>query len=259
MFRDIFTNKWILGGFLLLIIIASGCYLWYQHSLAADRKAAADAEKLLRQSEIERQAGAKSNTETETTSTQGPAENNTAEKQSADATALTDNTESSQTEASTQTAETPEVRVSKFGFGPYPEIPPDFPYPDLFDASTLDNVHDPDNPNYELMYRVRVELWKRGERGVEGMQTSRRTGLFYPAIRGTIYVEWAPRWKIAGLEVGRRIRAIKGNADDIKRLQAFRQQVGRPLLESDIPSDMKVLDMSEGINPYEFLNLPKPK
>ena len=34
---------------------------------------------------------------------------------------------------------------------------------------------------------------------------------------------------------------------------------GRPLLESDIPSHLKVLDMSEGIDPYDFLDLPKPK
>lgn len=42
MYRDFLINKWIIGGVLLLIIIAGGCYFWYQHSLADDRKAAAD-------------------------------------------------------------------------------------------------------------------------------------------------------------------------------------------------------------------------
>ena len=262
MSRDFLTNKWIIGSFLLLIIIAGGCYLWYQHSLTDDRKAAADAAEYARRLENQK-AKQKAATETETTSTQAPAKNNTAEKPSTD-NEMRNNTEAEtlqQSGTSAQTAETKDVRVSKFGFGPYPELPPDFPWQDLFDPPYYsEDPNDPykDEPDYELMHRVRVELWKRGEK-VEGMQTSRKWGLFYPAIPGTIYVEWAPRWKIAGLKVGRRIRSMKGHADDTKRLQAIRQQVRRPLLESDIPSDMKVLDMSEGINPYTFLDLPQPK
>ncbi len=257
MTRDITSIKWIIGAIALLIIIAGACYLWYQHDTAPYRQEAANAKQLLRQSEIEKSEKSKV---AEQAAEKALAESTspTAEKPITDTTAATDKTEA-QTESPAQNAETQEVRVSKFGFGPYPEIPPDFPYPNLFDASTLDNVYDPDDPDYELMYRLRVELWKRGERGVTGTQTSNKTGLFYPAIPGTIYVEWGPRWKIFGVEIGRRIRAMKGSADDVERLQAIRQQVGRPLLESDIPSDIKVLDMSEGINPYTFLDLPQPK
>ncbi|MXV78509.1 hypothetical protein F4001_09155 [Candidatus Poribacteria bacterium] len=168
------------------------------------------------------------------------------------------NSEKTKTEQTAMPLATDEVRVSKFGFGPYPELPADFPYQDLFDASTLDNVHDPDNPNYELMYRVRVKLWKQGVRDVLGMSTSRRTGLFYPSIPGTIYVEWVPRWTVFGQEFGRKIRSVKGNPDDMEVLRDGSED-GRPLLESDIPSHLKVLDMSEGIDPYDFLDLPKPK
>lgn len=46
-----FYARWIIGGIVLLLIVAGACYLWYQHDTAPDRKAAADAEKLLRQSE----------------------------------------------------------------------------------------------------------------------------------------------------------------------------------------------------------------
>ena len=260
MLRDIWTNKWILGGLGFLVIFAGLCYVWYQHTTAPYREQAAELDERVRQYEKQRTVSTANRTEQ---AGDAPADSTTptAEKSIDETTPVTDKTETTQaqTEAAAQNAGKAEVRVSKFGFGPYPEIPPDFPYPDLFDATTLDNVHDPDDPDYELMYRVRVELWKRGERGVQGMQTSNKTGLFYPAIPGTIYVEWAPRWKIAGLEVGRRIRAMKGSSDDVKRLHAIRHQVGRPLLESDIPSDMKVLEMSEGINPYTFLDLHQPE
>ena len=163
------------------------------------------------------------------------------------------------TEQTVMPLATDEVRVSKFGFGPYPELPADFPWQDLFDYPYY--TEDPndeykDDPDYELMHRVRVELWKRGEK-VLGMSTSRRTGLFYPTIPGTIYVEWGPRWKIFGQEIGRKIRSVKGDPDDLKSLRAMREEDGRPLLESDIPSHLKVLDISEGIDPYDFLDLPK--
>ena len=253
MIRNILPYKWIIGGITLLIIIAGACYLWYQHELADDRKAASDAQKLLRQSEIEKSEKSKIAAQ----AADAPAESNTptAEKQSADATAMTDNTEASQTEADTdaQNAATSDVRVSKFGFGPYPEIPPDFPHQDIFDppyyTEDPNMVEYKDNPDYELMDRLWVELWKRGEK-VEGMGTIDQTGLFYPTIRGTIYVEWAPRWKVFGKGIGRKIRFIDGHPDDIKRLIDAET-------ESDIPSDMKVLDISEGIDPYEFLGLPR--
>ncbi|MDE0482847.1 MAG: hypothetical protein OXI67_09735 [Candidatus Poribacteria bacterium] len=168
----------------------------------------------------------------------------------------------SQTDASAQTEETPEVRVSKFGFGPYPEIPPDFPYPDLFDPQDhpyyADDPNHPykDNPNYELSYRVWVELWKRGEK-VNGTYSS--GGLLYPAYPDTVYVEWIPRWTIFGFGIGRKIRSMTGPAAVGEALNAHRQ-LGRPLLESDIPDGIKILDKSEsGIDPYEFLDLPKPK
>ena len=56
--------------------------------------------------------------------------------------------------------------------------------------------------------------------------------------------------------VRRMIRAVNGHPDDVAALEAARQE-GHPLLESDIPSHLKVLEMSEGIDPYRFLNLTK--
>ena len=78
MLRDIFTDKWILGGITLLIIIAGACYFWYQHSLADDRKAAAETAEFARQWERNRQAKQKA-AKAETRETKAPAENTSAE------------------------------------------------------------------------------------------------------------------------------------------------------------------------------------
>ena len=258
MIKNIYT-RWIFGGIALLIIVAGGCYLWYQHTTAQYEKQAAELAEYERQWRQPYKAAVNTVTKDET---KAPADSTlpTADKQSADATALTDNTEASQTGAPAQNAETAEVRVSKFGFGPYPELPPDFPWQDIFDPPyytenpNMDEYKD--NPNYELMDRLWVELWKRGEK-VEGFSTRRSTGLFYPTIRGTVYVDWGPRWKVFGQGIGRRIRYIKGHPDDLAAIRANRRD-DRPLLESDIPSDIKILDSSEGIDPYTFLDLPRP-
>ena len=240
MTRGIYT-KWIIGGACLLLIFAGTCYWYYQHVMAIQKQALERTDKLLQEWKANK---AKQTTTAEKQVTHTPAESTTptAEKPTNN---IGEGTETKATE----------VRVSKFGFGPYPELPADFPWPDLFDPpyyTEKPNHPYKDNPNYELMHRLWVELWKRGE-NIEGFGTRYSTGLFYPTIRGTIYVKWGPRRKLFGQEFGgRTIRSIDGHPDDIDRLEGART-------ENDIPSDLKVLDMSEGINPYQFLNLPKPK
>ena len=251
MIRDIFTNKWTIGAIGILILFAGACYLYYQQTTAHDREHTAQAYKQLQ--EWKDNKAQKPTIKTDQESTETPAESIT---QTAEKPINKGNTKvGNNTEPDTQQADVPatnKARVSAFGFGPYPELPADFPYQDLFDPPYYsEDPDDPykDDPDFELMHRVGVELWKRGE-NVEGMGTIESTGLFYPTIRGTIYVEWAPRWKVFGKGFGRTIRSIDGHPDDLDRLK----NVNR---ESQIPSDLKVLDISEGIDPYEFLNLPR--
>ena len=55
MLRDFFTNKWVLGSIGYLIVLSVACVLWYQYDIADERKAAVDAEELLRQSKLSHQ------------------------------------------------------------------------------------------------------------------------------------------------------------------------------------------------------------
>ncbi len=55
MSRDILTNKWLIGGIVMLLIVAGACYLWYQHDIAPYKQEAAEAEKLLHQSKETKQ------------------------------------------------------------------------------------------------------------------------------------------------------------------------------------------------------------
>ncbi|MDE0485202.1 MAG: hypothetical protein OXI67_21715 [Candidatus Poribacteria bacterium] len=241
MTRDITPIKWIIGAIALLIIIAGACYFWYQHSLADERKAAADAQQLLRQSETERQAKAKSSTAKQA-GEKVPAESETptAEKQKSDETVLTDETESTQaqTETDAPTAETQEVRVSPFGFGPYPEIPDDYIIPpDKFKWEYFGKTVDG-----ELMSRVRIKLWNQG---IQSEGATFNNGKVYPIILGTVYIEWA--------ENGKFIRGMMGHPDDDKDAIASALEAGQPP-----PEGITVLNRNEaGIDPYSFLELNK--
>lgn len=135
-------------------------------------------------------------------------------------------------------------RVSPFGFGPYPEIPADFPRQDIFDRQG--------DVNLELMNRVWVELWKQGVRGISGMTISQRTGMVHPTIKGIAYADWQPKWEFLGIGFGNRITRLKGHPDD----SGF--PVGPPDPDGPkIREGIKVFHISEGIDPYLFLKIPK--
>ncbi|MDE0313887.1 MAG: hypothetical protein OXM61_03215 [Candidatus Poribacteria bacterium] len=141
-----------------------------------------------------------------------------------------------------QTDAVEEVRVSPHGFGPYPDIPADFPRQDIFEQGGQ-------GPNFELMDRVWLELWKRGVRGISGMSISHNNGLVYPTIRGIAYADWEPRWELFGFGFGKKYSGWSGHPGDFPR----DPDIGRPKM----PRGIKIFDMSEGIDPYKLLDLPK--
>ncbi len=240
MTRDIITNKWFIGAIALLIIIAGACYLWYQHDTAPYRQEAAETAKLLRQREATQKAV---NNEAEQAADVTPVESTTptAEKPITEMTdevleigAKTDTAVENVSASKQGTENAEEVRVSPHGFGPYPEVPEDFPK--NVDWSDYEN----DLPIYELMIRVRIKLWKQGHR-TAGI--GEENGLLYPIMRGTAYIQWS--------DDGKEIIGITGHPEDMS------DTVVDQIYESGtFPAWLTVINREKaGIDPYKFLNL----
>ena len=251
MYRDILTNKWVLGGIGFLIVLSVACVLWYQHDTADERKAAADAKKLLRQSEITKKA-TDTDGETEQAADVAPAESETptAEKPVNKNTAeVGNNTEAEtqqQSETPSETETVSEARVSPYGFGPYPEVPEGFSRPVKFPSIS---------PDHELMTRVEIKLYKQG---VDVKGATMMNGLVFPIIKGQVYVKWDSYEGPSG--VVRYISRMSGFPVDTKRIREIRagKEKHKSFTEADIPSDIKLVSFDDGgIDPYTFLDLPK--
>ena len=236
MTRGIWT-KWIVGGIVLLIIVAGACYLWYRHDTAAGRKAAVEADKVLQQWKANKAEKPTIKAETEETDT--PAENTTETTGTVSETGTsTDNIQD--VLVSTQEMESQKiVPVSPHGFGPFPDVPKDY----IIKPFSWD-FYKNDPPIHELMARVRIKLWKQGIQTI-GIMSSSATGLVYPTIPGAVFVKKYNRDGADYLE-------IRGDPD--LDLEAIKKE----LMAGNVPDGIQVLDMDKaGIDPYKFLNLSK--
>ena len=244
MTRGIWT-KWIIGAAFLLLIVAVGCILYYQYTTAADKQAAEQADKLLQQWEADK---AKPTTTVEKEETDIPAESTTptAEKPTHEKNIImTEDIQDVESETPSETATLVDVLMSPYGFGPYPELPPDYP-----------GAEDPKFWTYqrtvknELMTRVCIKLWKQGKR-THG--ASFENGLVYPVYPNTLII----KWKTEETPFGTRKVAVraKGSPETEDFQRSFRVD---PPTEDDIPSYITVIDFEDaGIDPYEFLDLDK--
>jgi hypothetical protein len=241
MLRDIITHKWILGAVGFLIVLSVACVLWYQQDMAPYKQEAAQTAETAQQWKIE-----KSNTGSgaETASPQAPADSTTltAEKQRTNTTSVTKDAEPTQAQAETETAEMAEVRVSPYGFGPYPEVPEDYP------SKVSWNRHYPDATDevrreLELISRVLVKLWTDGDKNFRGGSTYK--GKIYPHYNDTVYVQHKYKM-IDGKMVKYATRAKSG-----PRVSYNVSDLDNP------PPHLRILDLdSSGIDPYQFLDLP---
>lgn len=214
MSREILTNRWFLGGCGFLIAFGIACYFWYQHELAPYRQQAADAQQQL---EISRDMDIENNLK--------PVPNTP-----------TENIKSTVSKPKEEADVAEDVRVSPFGFGPYPDVPLDFPEQRIFKYRY-------GSAEQELLARVRIKLWKEGIQP-DGIGYLVSTGLYYPTVRRTVYVRWG---EVRGIKFISRLRCHPSDRFDASKINS----------EEDIPSHLKVLDFSEGIDPYKYLNLSK--
>lgn len=132
-----------------------------------------------------------------------------------------------------------EAAVSPYGFGPYPPLPEGWPA-DIWPRKS---------PNHELMIRVQIKLVSQG---INALGAIIEDGLVYPIIDNTVYI----RWEEEGGE--RWISDLAGEPAACDRIEAIEKEKRRDFTEADIPSDIKQVPFDEGgIDPYEFLGLPR--
>ena len=238
MYSDIFTNKWVLGGVGFLIVLSVACVLWYEHDIADEKKAAAEAEELLRQSEkLKKVFQTDNNAEQATDVT--PAESNTppAEKQRTDTTQANETTN---TDNSVIAGTTEPIRMSPNGFGAVPEMPEGAPFA-AFDETM--------SSQQELLYRVLVKLWNDGDTDISGGFYDAEQGKVYPYYPNVIYVLYETQFN----EITGQDETMIAQAGSSYNNAAAVETV----MSGDIPSGYTLVDKKEaGINPYEYLDLP---
>ena len=142
-----------------------------------------------------------------------------------------------------------EMPVSPFGFGPYPEVPADYPFtPFWLRPPPKGNKSRERLMRKELISRVMVKAWTEGDHDFVGA-TGNGSGdekvyLTYPNV---IYVEYGEPEEI---DEGVLIRPIK---DALSASYTLSQEEMR---NGEIPADLTVIEYDDaGYDPYTYLDL----
>ncbi len=252
MIRDIITNKWFIGAIAFLVIFAGACYLWYQHDTAPDRKAAADALKLLRQHETTQKAETESKTgqaadtlaESNMQSVEKPIPEDILEVSPTDEIVLDQDKSRKTIIIDGREIVIPEVpKTSPFGFGPFPKVPEDYRGGAVWLQTNYYDLPPDRQRNWELFDRVLIKLWSEGEKNFKGGKYDKNNGKVYPNYFNKIYITVEER------------KSADGSLEPI-----ITHQLGAAPEDIDLlnpPTHIEVLDYeSSGIDPYEYLNLP---
>ena len=140
-------------------------------------------------------------------------------------------------------------RVSPFGFGPYPQVPSDFPEVPIWEEDMDGRIAAYGGglaKAAELMDRVLIKLWNQGRRATSA---SMENGLVLPHYHNTVYVRWAYTEEPDGT-MTRYAGGITSGPDVPRSVHDTISEAGV------IPPGITVLDPdSNKIDPYTFLNL----
>ncbi len=259
MYWDVLVNKWFLGAFILCVICSIGCLLWYQNEMAKIQKETEAHEAFIVQLEDEKSDSEVTGIRTTPTGESGQDEwNENVETAfvNEDTVGISDFTSKKMktSDAPSSKTKTRKVRVSPYGFGPYPEIPEDWPGKYPFNNTSAD---------HELIARVQVKLWKQGI-FTDGA-TMDEDGLVYPIIQGKVYVKWGEFIRTDGT-VERYVARRLGHPDDFPKKTVTNENDIKTMFNkfeaelfkgnsSEIPSHLEILSFDEGIDPYKFLDL----
>ena len=157
------------------------------------------------------------------------------------------------TETETEDWRAGDYGESVFGFGPYPEIPSDFPerYRPIWSHGVYDVTNFAEFPEEfkehrraeELLDRVHVKLWKEGRTDITSISLVPTTNRVYPLTANSVVV------RRTGIDTGGSIFSIVGNKN-------FSQDLIKRIRDGEKPPGIQIIDADTGgFNVYEYLGL----
>ena len=135
MLRDIWTNKWFIGGFGFLIVFSVLCYFWYQHDIASFQQQLSATGDIVFQGDMSQKAQKTVQTDVPLIESLESVENRSESVR--DTSVPTEKTTEKTDTFEINTNLTADAPTSPFGFGAYPEVPADYPFQEqLWDNAT---------------------------------------------------------------------------------------------------------------------------
>ncbi len=250
MLRNLLSSRMIQGGLVFFVLIVGGSLLYSWHvrrTRDADfpgpdavqvnpREGARDSGGILPVDFGQATPGLEADdTPTVSDDTAAPSTSETA-AETIDSTETIDSIETIETDAVSADALDPS-KMSRFGLGPYPEIPKDGDFPPNY-LETAENIE------WELLRRIAIKMHNEGIRSKYGSVGIERTGII-ALERGSVLVEYE----------------IDENGEkSIYRTLAHPDDLSPGIYTrfSDIPSHLEIVTPDEiGFDPYEYLGLSK--
>ncbi len=250
MLYDLFRNKWISGGIIILIIFSTLVIIVIQEDIKTSNQVEReiDETKKIRQWEPTDKAESQQNEPVP-------------EVDDPITPKITDETVDESTEDIPELILDPNVvKYSPHGLGPYPYVSKEFVL--AKGLTTWQAVElfgsDPPSKNIELMERILIKLWNDGD-------TSWTGGVFK---NGKVYVNYPNRAYVRYAK----LRNLNGivqkdeNGQPIRYISRWRApaSIPKPTKEQfwagDMPEGVEIIDMDNndvGIEPYSFLGLDK--
>ena len=264
MLQDILSSKLVITGLIGCVLLVTGSLFYRWHVQRDIRNAEAKTERFLQQLENRQTTNAqqprkitdrdaKERTEAPVATDNGAATVFDITERLPNAKAARGDTAAAPelpvSDKETAEEESVALSISPFGFGPYPEVPEDFPEPDIF--KSLASMGDSEmRKALELQKRLIVEFWKQGisleNVGVTG-DADGKVYLLYPDV---VYVKWG-YWTDDDGITHRYAGVTRGHPDTAHIYEPY-------LDEGEIPQGITVYELPDGyIDAYEFLGLTR--
>lgn len=247
---------WIFIGIVFLIFFSVACLFWYQYDTRTYRKDAVATTKEVRKWEAAQKVVMNNGTEEVSTTS---AKSNT---QSADKTitntateVVTKDTFNDTTEIAVETSlqeNTDESNISPYGFGPYPKVPEGYSLPISWTKLKVyqEKFGDDFCKEMELMDRVLIKLYNQGN--TDFTAANFVNGLVLPIYPNVAYVHLETEdWKQTE-DPNIEVRSTSDNILAGSNVsEADKEQISKGI----IPDGIEIRSFSDGINPYNFLEL----